>query len=79
MLDVLYYFQTFASLEGFGILRDRQMLLNLNARTVEVWECAGPYVLAERARSRGAESSMLTVLVMYVHKLSEELSEGRAN
>lgn len=79
VLDVLYYFQTFASLEGFGILRERQMLLNLNARIVEVWECAGPYVLAERARSPGAESSMLTVLETYVHKLREELSEGRAN
>jgi hypothetical protein len=82
-LDIAYYFQTFAVLEGFGIVHEPEMLRNLNARTVlnaraiEVWECIGPYVLAERASSPGAESEMLTILEAYVHKLKNELSERR--
>jgi len=81
VLDIAYYFQTFAALEGFGIVHEPEMLRNLNARTVlnvraiEVWECVGPYVLAERARSPGAESEMLTILEAYVHKLKNDLSK----
>jgi hypothetical protein len=78
VLDVAYYFQTFASLEGFGILRERELLsLTLNTRIVEVWECLGPYVFAERARSLGAESLMLTVLEAYVHELRGEFEARR--
>ena len=83
MLDISYYFQTFAALESFGIVHEPEMLRNLNTRTVlnvraiEVWECIGPYVLAERARSPGAESEMLKILEAHVHKLKNELSERR--
>ena len=83
VLDIAYYFQTFAALEGFGIVYEPEMLRNLNTKTVlnvraiEVWECVGPYVLVERARSPGAESEMLTVLDAYVHKLRSDLSKRR--
>lgn len=83
VLDIAYYFQTFAMLNCFGIVRESEMLRNLNARTVlnaraiEVWGCIGPYVLAERACSSGAESEMLTILEAYVHKLRDELRERR--
>ncbi len=76
VLDIAYYFQTFVALEGFGIMREAKMLRNLNARTIlnfraiEVWGCIEPYVLAERARSSGAEREMLMVLEAYVHNLS---------
>jgi hypothetical protein len=81
VLDIAYYFQTFAVLEGSGVVHEPEILRNLNASTVfnvraiEVWNCIGPYVLVERARSPGAESEMLTILEAYVHNLRGELSK----
>jgi hypothetical protein len=71
VLDIAFYFQTFASLRGFGILDETKHLGNLYMRIVEVWMAIQPFAMAERERSSGANRHTLAVLQNYAERLAQ--------
>ena len=49
VLNVAFYFQTFAFLVGFGILDERKLFMTaLGVRISKVWRAIEPYVVEER-------------------------------
>ena len=51
VVNVAFYFQTFAFLVGFGILDERKLFMTaLRVRIVNVWRSIEPYVLTERSK-----------------------------
>lgn len=69
VLNVTYYYQSFAFLIAFGILDEEKVLAVVRLRLLHVWAAVQPFVIAER------EISPFPVLVMLENlaKSAEEL------
>lgn len=77
VIDIAFYFQTFASLRRFKILRESKNLGNLYRRTIDVWDAIEPYVLQERVMSQGqANEDMLAILQEYAGRLKKKVGDG---
>jgi hypothetical protein len=72
VLDIAYYFQTFAILDSHDVLRNRQMYTHLNYRTIEVWTAIEPFMRTQRRSPSGAERWMLLQLETYAEKLKQQ-------
>jgi hypothetical protein len=78
VINIAFYFQTFASLRRFKILRESKNLGNLYLRTVEVWDAIAPYVMEERKNAKGqANEHTLALLEQYALRLKKKAKRGK--
>ncbi|GAB2672422.1 DUF4760 domain-containing protein [Nocardia goodfellowii] len=67
VVDIGYYFQTFASLFALGILDEASTMVMLHHRFVAVWEAIAPYAAVERAKPY-SDGHNLAMLEFYANR-----------